>query len=93
MRRILRGQASFFSLTSARLSPRVTESSVDVKKDMEKSLKGSCEAFIMSVTKLTVEPLLSFITKVKPGGAGDRNQVLGFQGFRASRFQFRVLGW
>ena len=27
-------------------------------------MKASCEAFIMAVTKLTVEPMLSFITKV-----------------------------
>jgi len=27
-------------------------------------VKASCEAFIMAVTKLTVEPMLSFITKV-----------------------------
>eukprot|EP00271_Cylindrocystis_brebissonii_P007614 TRINITY_DN21191_c0_g1_i1.p1 TRINITY_DN21191_c0_g1~~TRINITY_DN21191_c0_g1_i1.p1 ORF type:complete len:848 (+),score=186.53 TRINITY_DN21191_c0_g1_i1:421-2964(+) len=68
LRRIFRGQASFFTLTNstslARLSPRVTESMVDAKKDLEKILKMSCEQFIMSVTKLTVEPLLSFITKV-----------------------------
>jgi hypothetical protein len=37
---------------------------VDSKKELEKLLKATCEAFIMSVTKLTVEPMLSFITKV-----------------------------
>lgn len=68
LKRIMRGQASFLSLTSgvslARLSPRVTESHVDAKKDLEKDLKATCEQFIMSVTKMTVEPLLSFLTKV-----------------------------
>ena len=37
---------------------------VDSKKELEKLLKVTCEAFIMSVTKASVEPLLSFITKV-----------------------------
>lgn len=37
---------------------------VDSKKELEKLLKATCEAFIMAVTKLTVEPMLSFITKV-----------------------------
>ena len=37
---------------------------VDSKKELEKLLKATCEAFIMAVTKLTVEPMLSFLTKV-----------------------------
>ncbi len=37
---------------------------MDSKKDLEKLLKATCEVFIMAVTKLTVEPMLSFITKV-----------------------------
>ncbi|KAG2692171.1 hypothetical protein I3760_08G040100 [Carya illinoinensis] len=69
LRRILRGQASLFdwprSTSLARtLSPRVLESQVDAKKELEKSLKATCEEFIMSVTKLIVDPLLSFVTKV-----------------------------
>ncbi|KAG5594597.1 hypothetical protein H5410_035829 [Solanum commersonii] len=32
-------------------------------RELEKSLKTTCEEFIMSVTKLVVEPLLSFVTK------------------------------
>ncbi|CAI6000927.1 unnamed protein product [Closterium sp. NIES-65] len=68
LRRVLRGQASFLSLTSGesflRFSPRVTESHIDAKKELEKLLKTTCEQLIMSVTKLTVEPILSFITKV-----------------------------
>ncbi|KAL4572030.1 hypothetical protein LXL04_018798 [Taraxacum kok-saghyz] len=70
LRRILRGQTSLFdwsrSTTSlARtLSPRVLESQIDAKKELEKSLKTTCEEFIMSVTKLVVDPMLSFVTKV-----------------------------
>ncbi|KAA8522688.1 hypothetical protein F0562_009150 [Nyssa sinensis] len=57
LRRILRGQASLFdwsrSTSLARtLSPRVLESQIDAKKELEKSLKATCEEFIMSVTKL-----------------------------------------
>ncbi|CAA6658710.1 unnamed protein product [Spirodela intermedia] len=68
LRRILRGQASVFnwpnSTSLARtLSPRVLESQIDAKKELEKILKTTCEEFIMSVTKLVVEPLLSFVAK------------------------------
>eukprot|EP01018_Ginkgo_biloba_P033826 Gb_40517 [translate_table: standard] len=70
LRRILRGQASIFDWTRSTslartFSPRVLESQVDAKKELEKSLKTTCEEFIMSVTKLTVEPMLSFVTKVE----------------------------
>ncbi|PSS24690.1 Conserved oligomeric Golgi complex subunit 3 like [Actinidia chinensis var. chinensis] len=69
LRRILRGQSSLFdwsrSTSLARtLSPRVLESQIDAKKELEKSLKTTCEEFIMSVTKLVVDPMLSFVTKV-----------------------------
>ena len=33
-------------------------------QELERALKSTCEAFIMHTTKQTVEPLLSFITKV-----------------------------
>lgn len=33
-------------------------------QELEKSLKTTCEEFIMSVTKLVVDPMLSFVTKV-----------------------------
>lgn len=33
-------------------------------QELEKNLKTTCEEFIMSVTKLVVDPLLSFVTKV-----------------------------
>ncbi|KAL8160894.1 hypothetical protein V2J09_012383 [Rumex salicifolius] len=69
LRRILRGQVSLFdwsrSTSLARtLSPRVLESQIDAKKDLEKSLKSTCEEFIMAVTKHIVDPLLSFVAKV-----------------------------
>ncbi|KAL3677978.1 hypothetical protein R1sor_020934 [Riccia sorocarpa] len=69
LRRIFRGQAPVFDFASrsglARtFSPRVLENQVDAKKELEKNLKLTCEQFIMSVTKLAVEPMLSFITKV-----------------------------
>ncbi|WMV23099.1 hypothetical protein MTR67_016484 [Solanum verrucosum] len=84
LRRIPRGQASIFdwsrSPSLARtLSPRVLESQIDAKKELEKSLKTTCEEFIMSVTKLVVEPLLSFVTKVtavKVALSGSQNQKL-----------------
>lgn len=69
LRRILRGQTSLFdwsrSTSLARtLSPRVLESQIDAKKELEKNLKTTCEEFIMSVTKSVVDPMLSFVTKV-----------------------------
>ncbi|KAD4584124.1 hypothetical protein E3N88_21725 [Mikania micrantha] len=69
LRRILRGQTSLFdwsrSASLARtLSPRVLESQIDAKKELEKNLKATCEEFIMSVTKSVVDPMLSFVTKV-----------------------------
>ncbi|KAK9288072.1 hypothetical protein L1049_016518 [Liquidambar formosana] len=85
LRRILRGQASLFdwsrSTSLARtLSPRVLESQIDAKKELEKSLKATCEEFIMSVTKLVVDPMLSFVTKVTAVkvalSSGTQNQKL-----------------
>ncbi|KAK9099631.1 hypothetical protein Syun_026676 [Stephania yunnanensis] len=69
LRRILRGQASLFdwsrSTSLARtLSPRVLESQIDARKELEKTVKATCEEFIMSVTKQVVDPMLSFVTKV-----------------------------
>lgn len=69
LRRILRGQVSLFdwsrSTSLARtFSPRILESQIDAKKDLEKSLKATCEEFIMAITKLVVDPMLSFVTKV-----------------------------
>ncbi|KAM1587534.1 conserved oligomeric Golgi complex subunit 3-like isoform X2 [Malus sylvestris] len=80
LRRILRGQASLSdwsrSTSLARtLSPRVLESQIDAKKELEKSLKTTGEEFIMSVTKLVVDPMLSFITKVTAVKASQNPKV------------------
>ncbi|TQD77096.1 hypothetical protein C1H46_037372 [Malus baccata] len=80
LRRILRGQASLSdwsrSTSLARtLSPRVLESQIDAKKELEKSLKTTGEEFIMSVTKLVVDPMLSFITKVTAVKASQNQKV------------------
>jgi hypothetical protein len=72
MRRMLGGEMSFFSLTpdnalyqlASEGRPRVVESRIDSKAELEKQLKAACEAYIMTVTKQIVEPMLSFITKV-----------------------------
>ncbi|CAN6442670.1 unnamed protein product [Victoria cruziana] len=69
LRRLLRGQASLFdwsrsSSLARTLSPRVLENQIDAKKELEKCLKATCEEFIMSVTKIVVDPMLSFVTKV-----------------------------
>ncbi|KAF1887450.1 hypothetical protein Lal_00040504 [Lupinus albus] len=85
LRRLLRGQASLFewsrSTSLARtLSPRILENQIDTKKELEKSLKATCEEYIMSVTKLVVDPLLSFVTKVTAVkvalSSGGQNQKL-----------------
>ncbi|KAH7519356.1 hypothetical protein FEM48_Zijuj08G0027400 [Ziziphus jujuba var. spinosa] len=88
IRRIFRGQASLFDWSRSTslvrtLSPRVLESQIDAKKvvmELEKSLKATCEEFIMSVTKLVVDPMLSFVTKVTAVkvalSSGSQNQKL-----------------
>ncbi|XP_015888948.3 conserved oligomeric Golgi complex subunit 3 [Ziziphus jujuba] len=85
IRRIFRGQASLFDWARSTslvrtLSPRVLESQIDAKKELEKSLKATCEEFIMSVTKLVVDPMLSFVTKVTAVkvalSSGSQNQKL-----------------
>ena len=64
MRRIFTGEASIFSFSSQTALPRIRERNRDSRKDLEKELKASCEGLIMAITKQTVEPMLSFITKV-----------------------------
>jgi hypothetical protein len=70
LRRILSGGAPLFSLSdngvfalAARGAPRTVESRHDGRKELEAALKASCEAFILSVTKTAVEPLLGFLAK------------------------------
>nr|PNR40884.1 hypothetical protein PHYPA_018287 [Physcomitrium patens] len=76
VRRVLRGRASLWSSQSlARtFSPRVMDNQTDAKKELEKNLKVTCEQFIMLVTKITIEPLLSFITKVTAVKASIRSR-------------------
>jgi hypothetical protein len=72
LRRTLSGQLPLFSLGSESVArqlvaaggPRLAESQLDAKKELERRLKATCEGFIMHATKLAVEPLLSFLTKV-----------------------------
>ncbi|GFR40890.1 hypothetical protein Agub_g1542 [Astrephomene gubernaculifera] len=72
LRRIMLGQESLFALGPSNAvvrmlgasGPRVLTHHLDSKKELEKALKSVCEALIMALTKVAVEPLLSFITKV-----------------------------
>lgn len=72
LRRILRGESSLFALGSSNAifqmigsaRPRISKTRFDSKKELEKRLKTCCESYIMGVTKLSVDPMLSFITKV-----------------------------
>jgi hypothetical protein len=72
LRRILRGESSLFALGSSNavfqligtVRPRISKMHFDSKRELEKRLKTCCESYIMAVTKLSVEPMLSFITKV-----------------------------
>ncbi|KAG2494830.1 hypothetical protein HYH03_007071 [Edaphochlamys debaryana] len=72
LRRIMVGQESLFTLGPSNAmvrmlgasGPRVLTFQLDSKKELEKALKSVCEALIMALTKVAVEPMLSFITKV-----------------------------
>ncbi|EGC29162.1 hypothetical protein DICPUDRAFT_159298 [Dictyostelium purpureum] len=46
------------------LSPRITNTSIDSKKDLEKELKQSIESFILSTANSVIDPLLSLLTKI-----------------------------
>ncbi|KAF5841503.1 hypothetical protein DUNSADRAFT_12670 [Dunaliella salina] len=71
LRNILGGQGSLFSMGNNAVmkmlgtgGPRVLTYQVDSKKELEKRLKTVCESFIMAATKVAVDPMLSFLTKV-----------------------------
>ncbi len=72
LRRILSGETSLFALGASnavfqligKARPRISKMHFDSKRELEKRLKTCCESYIMGVTKLSVEPMLSFITKV-----------------------------
>ena len=72
LQRLLAGEVPLFQASQsaaslqlvAKGSLRVQENQVDGKKELEKALKSKCEAFIMTMTKIAVEPMLTFVTKV-----------------------------
>jgi len=73
MRRMLAGELSLFSTSpdanaliviAAKGAPRVVESTIDSRRELERHLKTACETYIMTVTRRVVEPMLSFLTKV-----------------------------
>eukprot|EP00002_Diphylleia_rotans_P024852 TRINITY_DN4905_c0_g1_i1.p1 TRINITY_DN4905_c0_g1~~TRINITY_DN4905_c0_g1_i1.p1 ORF type:complete len:779 (-),score=177.13 TRINITY_DN4905_c0_g1_i1:142-2478(-) len=44
--------------------PKVLESRLDAKKELEKEIKASCDATITSIVRLAIDPLVSFLAKV-----------------------------
>jgi len=46
-------------------TPTVREQLVDSRKEVDKQLKASCEAFIQHTTKSLATPLLAFLDKVR----------------------------
>lgn len=70
--RILNGEISMFTLSASNAvfqlmskgAPTVKERQKDSKRELEDQLKTVCEAYIMTITKQMVEPILSFVTKV-----------------------------
>lgn len=42
---------------------------MDSKKELEEALKLQCEAFIMTITKLMIDAVLSFLAKASEKGA------------------------
>jgi hypothetical protein len=66
------GEASVFTLSSnnavvqmlGRGGPRVVTAQLDSKRELEQQLKAVCESYIMALTKMAVEPMLGFLTKV-----------------------------
>lgn len=89
LRRIAGAPAALFRLGSdnavmglvSRAGPRVLESQVDSKKELERALKAACEAYIMAVTKITVDVMLSFITKVTAVKVASSSRPLRDQAF------------
>jgi len=69
MRKILTVPRSLLAFSSenplmAVVHPLIETRDVDSKKSLERELKTSIESIILLVTKTTIEPLLSFLTKV-----------------------------
>ncbi|GIL47849.1 hypothetical protein Vafri_4496 [Volvox africanus] len=98
LRRIMLGQESLFTLGPSNAmvrmlgasGPRVFTYQLDSKKELEKVLKAVCEALIMALTKVAVEPMLSFITKVtavRLAAAGQGASAAGGQASKPLREQ------
>ena len=91
MGRIMRGEASVFQLGSSNAvlmlatdgRPRVNRMQSDARRELERNLKSACEAFILAVTKATVEPMLGFITKVTAVAVSGSVQPLKEHAFAA----------
>ena len=91
MGRIMRGEASVFQLGSSNAvlmlatdgRPRVNRMQSDARRELERNLKAACEAFILAVTKATVEPMLGFITKVTAVAVSGSAQPLKDHAFAA----------
>ena len=73
VRRIVAGEASLFALSASnavvqmlvgRGGPRAVAAQSDAKRELEARLRAACEEFILAVTRLAIEPMLAFITKV-----------------------------
>jgi hypothetical protein len=55
--------------------------------DFPAKLKMTCEQFIMSVTNVAIEPMLSFITKVSAIKVAEQNRSLVTEGSKAFKEQ------
>jgi len=71
LRQTLTGQLPIFTFSSSNAvvqlvsrGPWLSESQLDAKRDLERALKTACETIIMGITKSTVDPALTFLTKV-----------------------------
>lgn len=72
LQRTVAGRLPLFSFSSRNAvvqlmssgAPRLAENQSDARRDLDRQLKLACEAVIMDVTKMAVEPVLTFLTKV-----------------------------
>ncbi|EFA80151.1 oligomeric Golgi complex component [Heterostelium album PN500] len=53
-----------YNVIASAANPRVTNTSIDSKKDLEKELKLVIESFILSTSNYTIDPLLTILTKI-----------------------------
>lgn len=93
LKRTLSGQVPLFSFSSSNAvmqlvsrGPRLSESQLDAKRDLERQLKVACESLIMAITKIAVDPAVGFLTKVtavRVSGAGPDAKPIREQAFAA----------